>query len=184
MQLTNVAPAATAVNLKSKWKQQCKVNGYRRADDFFRDDQWSGSCFLQPIHFLHPLSEGCGTRLTNPNYSETSKLVYQAVDTQEKLQRHFQSVIITSSKVITTLSIRHNHNTNESYTHYITQSSPYINIKAIITLSISIVSMHNHHLHLVALGASVKCISLANQKLQNYLKDNISALIFDWMWNW
>ena len=25
---------------------------------------------------MHQLSEGCGTRLTNPNYSETSKLVY------------------------------------------------------------------------------------------------------------
>ena len=35
---------------------------------------------ISPLLFLHPLSEGCGTRLTNPNYSETSKLVYQAWD--------------------------------------------------------------------------------------------------------
>ena len=52
----------TAVNIKWKW-----------------DDWWSGTCFLKPIHFLQPLSEGRGTRLPNLNYSETSKRVQVSI---------------------------------------------------------------------------------------------------------
>ena len=38
-QLTNVAPAATAMNLKQKYKEQCKVDGHRRADNLFQEDR-------------------------------------------------------------------------------------------------------------------------------------------------
>ena len=65
--LTNVVPAATAVNLKWKWKHQCKVDGHRRADNYFQEDWWSRRCFLQAVHFLQTLSEGCRNPLTKPN---------------------------------------------------------------------------------------------------------------------
>ena len=57
----------TAVNLKWKGKHQCKVDGHRRADNYFQEDWWSKRCFLQAVHFLQTLSEGCGDRLTKPN---------------------------------------------------------------------------------------------------------------------
>ena len=65
--LTNVVPAATVLNLKWKWKHQCKVDGHRRADNYFQEDWWSRRCFLQAVHFLQTLSEGYGDRLTKPN---------------------------------------------------------------------------------------------------------------------
>ena len=62
---------------------------------FFRDGQWSGTCFLLPILFLHPLSEGRGTRLTIRNKNqknsdcEMSWLVYSKSENSDSAEECF-----------------------------------------------------------------------------------------------
>ena len=101
-QLTNVVPAATAVNLKWKWKHQCKVDGHRRADNYFQEDWWSRRCFLQAVHFLQTLSEGCGDRLTKPNMTVRrwhclrkagGKVLLRCWKVKRMHQKHIQKLI-------------------------------------------------------------------------------------------
>ena len=44
-QLTNVVPAAKAVNLKWKWKHQCKADGHRGANWYFQEDLFTSILF-------------------------------------------------------------------------------------------------------------------------------------------
>ena len=53
------------------WTQDCPPVGNPdiHPDNYFQEDRWSIRSIFPAVRFQHPLSEGCGDRLTKPNIS-------------------------------------------------------------------------------------------------------------------
>ena len=66
------------MNLKWNEGHQSGVQGYMRADNRFQNIRWPKRYFLRPILFLHPLSEGRGTRLTIRQNQKTNLIMRRA----------------------------------------------------------------------------------------------------------
>ena len=95
------------LSLSEKNHHHGGFHGHRIADNRFQENVWPKRYFLRPLHFLHPLSEGRGTRLTIRNKDQRTLIVRRAGLSRLKLWTIFFFAIIFWMRKMKIISILH-----------------------------------------------------------------------------